>query len=352
MLGAIERNMKELTLHIGLPKTGTTTLQKYLTDNAEELEKQGVSYPKAGRSYIAHHNIAHACRRTLSIGREFNELRNNYDAEVASFDRAILSSEAFQNASCYLGLIHFFGLPNGLRKKLPASLPLRTRQYRISTYCYVREFLEFACSSYSQKVQNSNTHLSFTDFCRTQFRRPLRYLTSFWTWFSDETSFNLFDRSKLRNENIVHDFFWRTGIDMPSQEVTRDANPTISGNLLIFKLILNSHKLHTRRVYRALSELASEDAAHRGRFRIMDDTAHKIRMRFPDYNKVIQNLVGEVPLKSFEHEKPLFDERSWKCDLEKFLAQPKLFHLRDNPDIRRAISDHAFVRSLHQEILR
>jgi len=344
--------MKELTLHIGLPKTGTTTLQHYLTANSEELQHQGVSYPKAGRNYIAHHNIAHACRRTLSIGREFNELRNIYNAEVASFDRAILSSEAFQNASCYLGVIYFFGLPNGFRKRLPASLPVRARPYRISTYCYLREFLEFACSSYSQKAQNSNMHLSFESFCRTQYRRPLRHLTSFWTWFSDEISFNLFDRSKLRDENIVNDFFWRTRIDMPSQEIARDSNPTISGNLLLFKLILNSHSLHTPKLYRAFSELASEDAAYRGRFRIPDDAAHTLRTIFRGYNEAIQGLVGEVPLKSFEHEKPLFDERSWRRDLEKFLENPKLFHLRDNSDIRRAISDKAFARSLHQGLFR
>lgn len=34
-----------LLLHIGTPKTGTTALQKFLSENSEELKKQGWDFP-------------------------------------------------------------------------------------------------------------------------------------------------------------------------------------------------------------------------------------------------------------------------------------------------------------------
>ena len=38
----------EYILHIGLPKTGSTSLQRALSDNRESLRRHGVIYPKTG----------------------------------------------------------------------------------------------------------------------------------------------------------------------------------------------------------------------------------------------------------------------------------------------------------------
>lgn len=46
--------MKKLLLHTGLPKTGTTTIQQYLSDNREALHKQGLLYPS---QEINHHKM-------------------------------------------------------------------------------------------------------------------------------------------------------------------------------------------------------------------------------------------------------------------------------------------------------
>lgn len=39
--------MKTFTLHIGTEKTGTTTLQSFLSKNRDALSKQGIIYPKS-----------------------------------------------------------------------------------------------------------------------------------------------------------------------------------------------------------------------------------------------------------------------------------------------------------------
>lgn len=48
---------RELWLHVGLPKTGTTTIQLALRDNAAWLAERGWSYPEAARQGMAHHRL-------------------------------------------------------------------------------------------------------------------------------------------------------------------------------------------------------------------------------------------------------------------------------------------------------
>jgi len=44
---------KRLIIHIGMPKTGSTSLQSFLFDNSDELKELGIFYPKQ----LHHHNI-------------------------------------------------------------------------------------------------------------------------------------------------------------------------------------------------------------------------------------------------------------------------------------------------------
>ena len=341
--------MKELTLHIGLPKTGTSTLQHYFTDNFDQLKQQGIYYPQTGRPYVAHHGIAQACKRLLPVGSDLSKLRREFDAEVASSDQVLLSSEAFQDFTAYLGVVYFFGLPREKPPYIQALAPIWVRRHRIRTFCYLREFLEFAGSNYAQRIQNTNMFMNFDEFCCYQFRRPLLFLTGFWTWFSDEIQFAPFERAKLYNKSIVDDFFWRIGADMPSPALNRDANPSIAGNLLAFKLFLNAHSLHSKALYGVCSELAREDPAFRGRFRITDSAAKDLRQRFQQYNKKVEDLVGKLSYKSFHNEKPILNPDTWSADVERFLSHPGLAHLKDHPAMLRASTD-ATISELRKKI--
>ena len=41
----------ELIIHVGPHKTGTTTIQRYLSENKDKLERAGILYPDAGRGW-------------------------------------------------------------------------------------------------------------------------------------------------------------------------------------------------------------------------------------------------------------------------------------------------------------
>jgi len=49
---------RKVVLHIGMPKTGTTTIQFFLANNAEALAANGCLYPSTGQLHHAHHPLA------------------------------------------------------------------------------------------------------------------------------------------------------------------------------------------------------------------------------------------------------------------------------------------------------
>ncbi len=90
-----------LYLHIGYPKTGTTSLQKFFVQNERHLQRQGILYPRTGRLYNAHYlfNFAMgigAFDTTITVPT-LNNLRQDLVKEITSSgcNVIIISSEYF-----------------------------------------------------------------------------------------------------------------------------------------------------------------------------------------------------------------------------------------------------------------
>lgn len=92
--------MPRLFLHIGTHKTGTTSVQRFLTDNRAALRRQGLLYPDPatggfGERY-AHHQVAHAMAGQGRAGtpedarRFFDRVRR----DLRGRESAIVSAEA------------------------------------------------------------------------------------------------------------------------------------------------------------------------------------------------------------------------------------------------------------------
>lgn len=99
-MSVIQTHPPKLFLHIGLPKTGTTTIQHFLRINSAVLSRFGAIYPKAGRSYEAHHQIAMSLEGVPRDWVESSDLDTTLEclrSEVQQFgaNKVILSSEIF-----------------------------------------------------------------------------------------------------------------------------------------------------------------------------------------------------------------------------------------------------------------
>ena len=68
-------------IHIGINKTGSTSIQRFLCDNRQQLKTEGYLYPQTGRSKHAHHELASA----LGFGGE----PASNEKELAGFGEAI-----------------------------------------------------------------------------------------------------------------------------------------------------------------------------------------------------------------------------------------------------------------------
>lgn len=332
---------KEIILHIGRAKSGTSALQTYLTLHREDLAAEQICYPKSGcNGAAAHHAIAIACRNEPPGSPDLQAMRAAFEAEIAPFETVIVSSEAFQNVRRPENLRFFFRRP---KRSLLNQVLSRSAAgpYRLSVICYIREYLEFASSSYAQKVHANGYVDTLEGYCRDHFRRPLSDLVELWRGFADETAFLYYDRSSLINQDVVEDFFQRARLMLPAPTTSDyDANPSISGNLLAFKLLVNRHDRHDMALYDAFSDLARLDPRYRGKVFITDALAVDLRAHDRGYNAQLSQMVGQVECRSFEGGNP-FDPAAWPSDLERFLGHPAMTELRELPEIARASAEDA-----------
>src|SRR6056297_28741 len=91
-------------LHIGTNKTGTSSIQRSLSDSTELLAENGICYPDTGRDdeyRVAHHPFA-------ELGRNFPRQMAEQvasmveEAESRGLDSIILSSEAFHTVHAHI----------------------------------------------------------------------------------------------------------------------------------------------------------------------------------------------------------------------------------------------------------
>ena len=106
---------KRLILHVGQPKTGTSTIQDFLAHTRRRLWREaGVLYPQTGRQGAAHHRIAALFLPAGSAGwiprEDAVSLRSNLDEEIAqtATDTVVISSEALFNARSITDVRSFF----------------------------------------------------------------------------------------------------------------------------------------------------------------------------------------------------------------------------------------------------
>lgn len=86
---------KRLTMHIGLPKTGTTALQNFFFANRQALADDGILYPMAGLSGTSHYLLA-----TQQPRRSWDAVTGYWKAlfkevEASPLEHTLVSSEFF-----------------------------------------------------------------------------------------------------------------------------------------------------------------------------------------------------------------------------------------------------------------
>ena len=166
--------MSELILHIGTPKTGTTSLQNFFFDNREALVKRGVDYVQftpQKRDVIARWRngcfLSRYCRALHSeqpIGNQVSDYEENYQRLVNALKnnkRVLLSDEnffAFSTMACK-GQIDPVKYWRGLARIIK-ELGVESTTLII----YLRRQDECAVAMWKEAVKNGFSNKSIEDY--------------------------------------------------------------------------------------------------------------------------------------------------------------------------------------------
>jgi hypothetical protein len=200
----------------------------------------------------------------------------------------------------------------------------------IHVICYLREFLDYAKSAYAQRIQATSAICSPSEFLRIFSKFSLSDFVERWQAVSDECAFVAYDTARKSERGVVDDFLSRIGFCGTLDYSTAMSNPTIGGHLLAFKVMVNKKLGHQSDYYFAFSRLAAGNPRYRGGFFISDGKSEQWRGVHAKYNSDFERLVGPVTLHSLERFPHLFDESTWKDDVDRFLDDPGLSSLREH----------------------
>lgn len=116
--------MARVFLHIGMNKTGTSSIQNFFSLNRERAKSRGLIYPLTGCNIAAGHKAHHELERVLRLGyrtkghaKKSIRFRELLDQEIreASPDAVLISSEFFATSTLQLDGVRNFFMDDDLR---------------------------------------------------------------------------------------------------------------------------------------------------------------------------------------------------------------------------------------------
>lgn len=159
--------MSTVYLHIGMPKTGTTAIQYFLTDNPAALKKHGICFPDFNFRFpgVGLRRNGHflACSQVDENGKkivtlpieEYTPIMDQIGKLGKEYERIILSDEALWRAR---------SRQPEFWKRLKRDLADRGLDLRVIVY--LRRQDTFMESLYRQKIKEATTQRDFHDYLR------------------------------------------------------------------------------------------------------------------------------------------------------------------------------------------
>lgn len=197
--------MKKIFLHIGLRKTGSTTIQAFLHENKDNLLKSGYLYPKVGRlkPTNAHHYLVRLTQDAIKLNPNDETWQDlHQEIENSNLDKIIISSEAF-------------GIAN---KKQIGILKTELQSYDVKIIVYLRRQDLRLESLYNQIIKNGKCLKDEVEDILTFFENKKRlfdYYQLLDPWKKAFGASNLIVRplEKCQIPNLCHDILKGIGID-------------------------------------------------------------------------------------------------------------------------------------------
>lgn len=250
-----------LYIHIGVPKTGTTFLQKVLTENRDLLLERGILYPGANLRGFGHHDIAFLLTGgypdwATTQPRSLEELIAAHKVEVADHTGPVLlSSENF----------YLYPEPERLFKLLSDAGLLKNRHPVIIVY--LRRQDDAHESWYNQTIKAQGyTHTA--QECVESFFSLWDYRAELERWANVFGQQNLlvrpYEKAQFIGGSLLSDFAKQINLSLDGLVISNaQVNTGLNRDILEFQRLINALPLdhpERRRFHRELIELTARTA--------------------------------------------------------------------------------------------
>ncbi|MCD7824452.1 MAG: hypothetical protein LUH14_00555 [Clostridiaceae bacterium] len=241
-----------LYLHIGTPKTGTSTIQYFLAQNRKTLKKKGYNYPSMGFRF---ENIGKDRNAHFLVQNYFNERHERLYVQekalreegmekllvhLSEYENVILSDESIWNA--------WHSIPNFWDDLYDA---LKAHGHSLKVIVYLRR-QDAYIQSYWQQTVKSSQKLDFSGFLDTEPWRRVhaayeRNLDKIAAFIGQENIIvRPFERGQFYqgplNQSLLSDFLHFVGLELTDEydESDRIKNDSVAGEYIKVKQILNA----------------------------------------------------------------------------------------------------------------
>ena len=279
---------KRCTLHIGFEKTGSTSIQAFLTAHVDDLAARGYFVPRSLARNDGFCNHTRLAAYALDHRKLDDDLRLHHgiaDAEQTARFREqtemLLAAEAEQATGCRLMLLS----NEHLSSRIDEAGELARLQHLLSGLCeeikvlaYLRGQADLVQSIYNEAVKSGFYDMDLVpDFSLPNHRqwvkrRYFEYAKTLDLWADvfgpDNIAVRLFEPGSLLFGDVVQDFLFRVQIDPSKFSQFPRVNEGLDSSAQIFLEHLN----------RALAGAPAGDAA-RVRERVVDILMDKARGR-------------------------------------------------------------------------
>jgi hypothetical protein len=250
---------KNIYLHIGLHKTGTSMLQKYMFQNADLLKENGYLYPYVGIVNNAHHLLAWPLNEThpryKSLQEVYDETLTTLKHEISKSDceNIILSSEDFSKIYS----------PENL-KRLSKSL----QEFNVKVIVYVRRQDHFLQSLYSQVVKQSRYPRDISRFVQEALTKEeiwnMKPKLDIWSKYfgQDNIILRVYEKQQL-TDGLLADFVQCIGLHIDvSTYASKRVNSSLSYNLLNYLTYCNTLPLTNGQHEKLVAALEEISGSH------------------------------------------------------------------------------------------
>ncbi len=302
--------MKTLYIHIGTPKTATTSLQHFCAENAPVFEEQGYCYPIYPHKFRHVSTLRNAFFLSYKLYdgdpakkamEEESFFRHGMDFDLQSFrkfDNVILSDEAIWN------VVFKRGKPD-LWEKLRREAD--RNGYVIKVIVYLRRQDGLAESWWNQKVKNGQREystVSWEEFMQDPSFFELNYYEALEKIAQSVGKENMivrrFGRQYFKNGSIFEDFVDALGMRYSHRFVISDEkrNIRLFGNTHEIKRILNCIPGVSEKENRYLKNIVtvmSEQRSHQNKETMFSpEEAEQFMEQYRDGNrKIMQEYFGK-----------------------------------------------------------